>query len=189
MKSFYIKSILMGIGIGIVFTALVGIIYSAGMSPQMSKEEIMERAKQYGMVMVSDTIISTEEDKGKRDSETILEDKTVPAYNNPVNNTKPAESENSKVDNAKPTENADMKEDNAKPTHEPVQEVKITIKYGDTSTDVAKKLYEAGLIEDADSFNNLIKNKNLSRSIQVGEFVIVKGTDEATIARIICKLR
>jgi len=30
---------------------------------------------------------------------------------------------------------------------------------------------------------------NLSRSIQVGEFVIVKGTDEATIARIICKLR
>ena len=41
MKSFYIKSILMGIGIGIVFTALVGIIYSENESS--NSKEIMER--------------------------------------------------------------------------------------------------------------------------------------------------
>jgi len=47
MGRFHIKNILLGIGMGLVLTALTGIIYSAGREPQMSKEEIM--AKQGSM--------------------------------------------------------------------------------------------------------------------------------------------
>jgi hypothetical protein len=177
MKSFHIKSILMGIGIGIILTALIGIIYSAGMSPQMSKQEIMEKAKQYGMVLSSDTIIRADDDfiDDKEDSTALMEKEAIPGYNNSVNTSKPKETENLKVNTAKPTE-------------EPVQEVRIKINYGDTSLMVAEKLYEQGLIERVDSFENLLKEMNRERFIQIGEFVIVKGTDETTIAKIICGL-
>lgn len=181
MKSFYMKNILMGIGIGIIIAALTGIIYSAGMNPQMSKQEIMDRAKQYGMVLSSDTIITTDQEEGndfiddKTDGETLLEEESI--------------HENDKVSiTSNPTENANSKEDAVKSTENAVQEVQIRVNRGDTSLVVAENLFEKGLIESIDSFENLLKEMNLESSIQVGEFVIVKGTDEASIARIICGL-
>ncbi|HPD00669.1 MAG TPA: aminodeoxychorismate lyase [Acetivibrio sp.] len=174
MKSFYIKSVLLGIGIGIIFTSLVGIIYSAGMSPQMSKLEIMEKAKQYGMVLGSDTIIAA--DDNKTDGTALEEEEPVPGYNNAVDTPKPIETEG-------------LRENTEKPTDEPAQEVLIKIDPGDTSKVVAEKLYEKGLIDSVDSFENFLKEKNLHGSIQVGDFVIAKGTDKATIARIISEIR
>lgn len=62
MAKFHIKSIFLGIGMGIVLTAIISIIYLAGSMPVMSKEEIVERAKQYGMVYKEEIIIPTEEE-------------------------------------------------------------------------------------------------------------------------------
>jgi len=56
----HIKNILLGIGMGLVLTALTGIIYSAGREPQMSKEEIMAKARQYGMVPSNEIIEESE---------------------------------------------------------------------------------------------------------------------------------
>lgn len=56
MKKFHIKNILLGMGIGVVLASLTGIIYSAGMEPEMSKEEIIARARQYGMISSSEMI-------------------------------------------------------------------------------------------------------------------------------------
>ena len=51
MKLFDGKSIILGIGIGIIFTALVSMIYFMGVKPdKLSEEEIKQMAKQYGMV-------------------------------------------------------------------------------------------------------------------------------------------
>ena len=51
MRGFHIKSIILGIGIGIILTAIIGLIYSMGNVPnEPSKEEIIAKAKQYGMV-------------------------------------------------------------------------------------------------------------------------------------------
>lgn len=50
MRNFHIKSLILGIGIGAVVVSFIGIIYSAGMKTEMSKEEIILRAKQYGLV-------------------------------------------------------------------------------------------------------------------------------------------
>jgi len=51
MRRFHIKSILLGIGIGIILTAIIGLIYSMGeLPPELSKAVIIEKAKQYGMV-------------------------------------------------------------------------------------------------------------------------------------------
>ncbi len=49
---FHLKSILLGIGIGIIITALASMIYFAGRDPMedLSKEQIIKQAEKYGMV-------------------------------------------------------------------------------------------------------------------------------------------
>jgi hypothetical protein len=53
MNKFNIKSILLGIGIGIIITSIASMIYFAGRDPLsgLSKEEIISQAEKYGMVM------------------------------------------------------------------------------------------------------------------------------------------
>ena len=52
MSQFHIKSILLGIGIGIIITATASMIYLAGRDPMdgLTKEEIIRQAEKYGMV-------------------------------------------------------------------------------------------------------------------------------------------
>lgn len=61
MDRFNVKSILLGIGLGIIITSIVSIIYLAGRDPfsGLSKEEIISQAEKYGMEMKSET---TQED-------------------------------------------------------------------------------------------------------------------------------
>jgi hypothetical protein len=52
MRNFQIKSILLGIGIGIVITSIISMIYAAGINTNksLSREEIISKAKELGMV-------------------------------------------------------------------------------------------------------------------------------------------
>jgi hypothetical protein len=52
MEKFHIKSIILGVGIGTVITAITSMVYLAGVDPSksLSKDEIIQLAKQYGMV-------------------------------------------------------------------------------------------------------------------------------------------
>ena len=56
MRKFHIKSILLGIGIGIILSSFIGIIYSAGMDNKITKEEVIERAKEHGMIFPEEII-------------------------------------------------------------------------------------------------------------------------------------
>lgn len=52
LSQFNIKSILLGIGIGIIVTATASMIYLAGRDPMenLTEEQIIKRAEMYGMV-------------------------------------------------------------------------------------------------------------------------------------------
>lgn len=181
MNKFHIRSLLLGIGIGIVLTSLTGIIHSAGMNPEMSREEIITKAKQYGMVSSSD-LIQTEEGTGGENPDKVTEqrepqqneaDQNEPEQNQPIKNTPEVDVPQS---------------DNPEPAKPVVQEVRVRINPGDSSEIVALRLYNAGAIESMESFLDQLRTMNLQGSIQIGEFVINKGTDNRSIARIICGL-
>lgn len=52
MNKFSVKSILLGIGIGIIISSIASMIYIAGRDPfdGLGKDEIMAKAEKYGMV-------------------------------------------------------------------------------------------------------------------------------------------
>ncbi|NLV35183.1 MAG: hypothetical protein GXY17_00700 [Clostridiaceae bacterium] len=52
LSQFNIKSILLGIGIGIIVTATASMIYLAGRDPMenLTEEQIIKQAEMYGMV-------------------------------------------------------------------------------------------------------------------------------------------
>lgn len=58
MEKFNIKSILLGIGIGIVITSFISIIYLAGSDPKgvLSDEDVIKRAEKLGMVKAESTV-------------------------------------------------------------------------------------------------------------------------------------
>ena len=62
MKRFHVRSIILGIGIGLIFTSIVSHIYFAGTEPatNISDEEIIRRAEELGMVKGSSIFDSSE---------------------------------------------------------------------------------------------------------------------------------
>ena len=50
MKLIDRKSVLLGMGLGIIMTSLLGVIFFAGYRPQLSDAEIIEKAEKLGMV-------------------------------------------------------------------------------------------------------------------------------------------
>ena len=65
------------------------------------------------------------------------------------------------------------------------QTVTVTVKKGASSGSVSSRLQEAGLVEDAKTFDNYLCNNGYSRSINPGTYEIVPGTSEEEIAKII----
>ena len=167
MQNFHIKSIILGIGMGIVLTSIISIIYLAGVNPntRMTKEEVIEQAKKYGMVENTQLI------------------------NNKAENTEQNNDDVKKPDNS---ESGIKIEDTESPKPQPVkpaavQEIKIVVNSGDTSEIVAEKLFKAGLISDKNVFIKELGNLGLTSNVEVGEFKIKTGTDIRTIIEKITK--
>jgi hypothetical protein len=60
MDNFSLKSILLGVGIGIIITSTVSIIYLAGRDPinELSEQEVIKLADKYGLVKSTQLINS-----------------------------------------------------------------------------------------------------------------------------------
>lgn len=65
--------------------------------------------------------------------------------------------------------------------------VTIVIEKGDSSKNVARKVYTAGLVESAPAFDKFLCSNGYDKSIKVGTFKIPVGSDRETIAKIISK--
>ncbi len=67
--------------------------------------------------------------------------------------------------------------------------VTIEVRRGDSSGAVARRLEEAGLVEDAARFDRYLIDNELSRRVSVGRYEIALGTAEEEIAKIITKTK
>lgn len=156
MGSFHIKSIILGIGIGIVMTSIISIIYLAGAEPQkLNKEEIMRLAEEYGMVKKESIIQKSQTSQDFQ-------------IKNPTDENQDSKAVEQKVET--------QQEVPSVPVVTEPQISSITVLKGDTSEMVAEKLLKAGLINDVKAFCDRIDERGLSGSIDIGEYHFTKDS-------------
>lgn len=187
-----LKYYLRGLGIGMIVTALIlGISFSNRQdqtSQIMTDDQIRERAAELGMVDSSELTLAALQNSAKQPTEGTPEETTQTQEQNNIEaepeTTVPAETQAT----AEPEKTA-APETTAEPevTEAPqrTQTASITIQRGDDSGSASRRLYEAGLVENAKAFDNYLCNNGYSRSINPGTYEIAPGTSEEEIAKII----
>ena len=199
-----LKYYLRGLGIGMIVTALIlGISFSNRQdqtSQIMTDDQIRERAAELGMVDSSELTLAALQNSAKQPTEGTPEETTQTQEQNNIEaepeTTVPAETQ-ATVEPAttQESEATTEPEKTAGPetTAEPevteapqrTQTASITIQRGDDSGSASRRLYEAGLVENAKAFDNYLCNNGYSRSINPGTYEIAPGTSEEEIAKII----
>ena len=168
-----LKYYLRGLGIGMIVTALIlGISFShrQGQETQtLTDDQIRERAEQLGMVDSSELTLAALQNSVQQQAQ----ENTEKTEASPEPETEEAMTTTSEPETTVAPEN----------TMEP--ETTVAVKKGASSGSVSSRLQEAGLVEDAKTFDNYLCNNGYSRSINPGTYEIVPGTSEEEIAKII----
>lgn len=119
------KSVLLGMGIGIIMTSILGFIFFLGYQPRLSDAEIISRARQLGMVDRFDAaggIIRNQDGS-----------------------------------------------------------VTFTVHEGESASQVAERLYNAGIIGSSIEFEIMIRKANLQDAIRPGDYRIDYDDNTGTI--------
>ena len=201
-----LKYYLRGLGIGMIVTALIlGISFSNRQdqtSQIMTDDQIRERAAELGMVDGSELTLAALQNSAKQPTEGAPEETTQTQEQNNIEaepeTTVPAETQatvepETTQESEATTEPEPEKTAGPETTAEPevteapqrTQTASITIQRGDDSGSASRRLYEAGLVENAKAFDNYLCNNGYSRSINPGTYEIAPGTSEEEIAKII----
>lgn len=195
-----LKYYLRGLGIGMIVTALIlGISFSSRQeqAQTMTDDQIRERAAELGMVDSSELTLAalqngamqpTESTSQETQTQNSPEAATEPEETQtPETNTEPEVTITPEVTNESETTVTPeaTPEPEATKVPEQTQTDGITINTGDDSGSVSRRLYEAGLVENAKAFDNYLCNNGYSRNINPGTYEIVPGTSEEEIAKII----
>ncbi len=195
-----LKYYLRGLGIGMMVTALIlGISFSnrQGQAAQtMTDDQIRERVAELGMVDSGELTLAELQNSAKQPTENTPEDvketQETQTEVSPVTTTEPeitTQPEATKAPEAtsepEATEAPEITTVPDMAAPEQGQIAGITINRGDDSGSVSRRLYEAGLVEDARVFDSYLCNNGYSRSINPGTYEIASGTSEEEIAKII----
>lgn len=195
-----LKYYLRGLGIGMTVTALIlGISFSnrQEQAQTMTDDQIKERAAELGMVDSSELTLAALQNGAMQPTESTPQE--TQTQNSPEATTEPEETQTPEPtpepevtatpEATKEPEVTATPEATTEPERttapEQTQAARITINRGDDSGSVSRRLYEAGLVENAKAFDNYLCNNGYSRSINPGTYEIAPGTSEEEIAKII----
>ena len=194
-----LKYYLRGLGIGMIVTALIlGISFShrQGQETQiLTDDQIRERAEQLGMVDSSELTLAALQNSVQQAQENTEKTEASPEPETEETTTTSEPETTVAPENTTEPETTAAPENTVEPEATPQPEtiaaseasqtVTVTVKKGASSGSVSNRLQEAGLVEDAKSFDNYLCNNGYSRSINPGTYEIDPGTSEEEIAKII----
>lgn len=194
-----LKYYLRGLGIGMIVTALIlGISFShrQGQETQtLTDDQIRERAEQLGMVDSSELTLAALQNSVQQAQENTEKTEASPEPDTEETTTTSEPETTVAPENTAEPETTAAPENTVEPEATPQPEtiaaseasqtVTVTVKKGASSGSVSNRLQEAGLVEDAKSFDNYLCNNGYSRSINPGTYEIIPGTSEEEIAKII----
>jgi len=194
MRKLHEKSIVLGIGIGMIITAIAGMIFSAGTTKELSKAEIMSKAKLYGMIEKTQflnggsTIV---------DSTNVAADSTVAAQSTAVESATgnsaaaPSTASKSATGDSAATQTTAVESDTANSTTVNANErnIVIKIKTGIKAQALIDTLFKKGVISSKEDFKAVLDSYKASTKIIVGTYTFKKNDDLHYIVNTICKLK
>ncbi len=197
-----LKYYLRGLGIGIIGTAIVMGIALSGKKETLSDEEIIERAEVLGMVMEGELVPDREDPEQENNSEdpgTTQESQPNGegegdggqdrGEDNEGDSGQDRGEDNGDDSSQEPDEELDSESQDSEIVQQPSGEdggvVELEIKEGEFSDVISKKLYQAGLIPDAEKFNTYMTQKGVDDSLRIGVHLIPMGASADEIIDIL----
>lgn len=187
-----LKYYLRGLGIGVAVTALVLMVSGAGKS-SLSDEEVIARAKELGMVenttlselLNQETSQLPEQNEDGKTSEVSQEGEN-PELTSEDSTEIGTEDVSEEKEDTSNSEEASEQTTETETSEETVEEfVVIQIGPGDGSDHVSIKLQNAGLVEDAEEFDDFLCSNGYDKILQTGMHEVPKTADWNTIAEIL----
>ena len=182
-----LKYYLRGVGTGILFATIILLI---SYSYKLSDGQIKKRAAQLGMVMQteeqSSNVVDNKETSSKPEKEEPSSDKEQPTEEptgeEPTTEEPTTEEPTTEEPTTNKTENQTSSEETTTDNNTQITcVIKVTNQTG--SHHVAISLKRAGIIDDANDFNNYLINNGYAYKIQNGTFTFTKGMTYEEMAK------
>lgn len=204
-----LKSYLRGIGIGVLVTAAVFLISESGNSTEMTDAQIKARAKELGMIEQTTLADVGDADNEKADEETVvmptaeviedtdeinagtdsndnqttIVDETATASEDVADEVDKDAGVTTEIDNEEESiQKVEQAEDSISVDSE-TGDVVIVVNKGDGSDTVSKKLFDAGIVDNAHEFDVYLMSNGYDRKITTGNHIIKKSYSEEEIAK------
>lgn len=186
-----LKYYLRGLGIGIIVTTLILMIAGAGQKKEMTDAQVIERAKELGMVMEesSKSTVSDEIDsESEKEEETNQEEPTE--NTNAADGTQDGQTEQTVTpeEEQSPTPDENTPSDAATAGQsEPAEQepYRLAVNAGEVCRQVCDELQENGLIDNSENFRKYLSQAGYANQIQPGNFEIAYGLSYEEIAQIL----
>lgn len=193
-----LKYFLRGLGTGILLTALILCVNNRNSS---SGKDVVEQAKELGMVFPKgtekpvDALLPTSSPQSA--TPTPKQDKKIVASGAGVTGEggetekqgetkKPDDAEKSGAPQSTPTVTPQAAKKSAKPK-KVTNGREFTVRGGLLSSSVAREMKEAGIINNADAFDEYLEKSGNAKKVRAGTYKIPKGASYEQIARIITR--
>jgi uncharacterized protein YdaU (DUF1376 family) len=185
---------LRGLGIGIVFCAIIMMAASRTSDSSMTDEEVIARAKELGMVEqdASDDALdalfadTASDDADEQTEEDTTSEETTESATTQESSTETATTEEvteQTTQEATTETPADTTQEVAVTDSNASQTVTFSITRGMYSEKVASTLAYLGVIDDAAAFNQYLSDYGYASRLVVGTYEVTKGEDYDSIAR------
>ena len=160
-----LKYYLRGLGLGIIFTCVILMIFSNG-----------NKSKDTSVVEDSNGIELTEAVGNDFDSNEEEEQSVTDESNNDENDSNSNDEIQSLDENInKPIDDQTVNEITGDSGELESEYVSLVIEQGDIARDVAEKLYEDGIINDVEAFRKYLGETGVSHTLHAGEYQIKVG--------------
>lgn len=170
-----LKYYLRGLGMGIIFATLAMTVSSVIHNNNLSDEKIIKEAQKLGMVMPeekestqgglwskNEDVVESTEEAGTQSVETEMDLENSTEVVNEETTESDAEASQEELGEQVVGENG-------------VTYIIINVYPGDTARLIAERLYENGLVDDAETFRKYLGQTGQANRLHVGEFMVPTG--------------
>ena len=189
-----LKYYLRGLGLGIIFTCLMFMLFSNKKADNTDQMDINQQLETTTETLSNQTSGDDKNDtandeavSGSADVQNITDaEDDVNAQNNAdAQNT--ADNQTGASDTTDTSNQTDDSNITGETSTDDVQDeyVTLVIEKGDIARDVAESLYEDGIIDDAESFRKYLGETGVSRTLHAGEYNIKVGSTYEEIVELL----